>query len=104
MPIFVSTHTIRRGMSALPAAKAGRIASSSGRAIATPAPRRNVRRDSGRGAGELGSGMLSSGFGKARVSGLGRPNTTFAFSEGEVNNYGDREGRSASDGSTLRHQ
>src|SRR5262249_16729566 len=37
-----------------PAARAGFIASSSGRASETPAPRRNVRRERGRGDGESG--------------------------------------------------
>jgi hypothetical protein len=45
--MFVSMATIRRGGASLGAARAnaGRIASKSGKAIATPAPRRNVRRD-----------------------------------------------------------
>lgn len=50
--MFVSIAIIRRGISGLSAAKAGRMASSKGRAIATPAPRNKVRRDNGRGAGE----------------------------------------------------
>src|SRR5207253_5653739 len=64
MPMFVSTHTIRRGTSALPLASSGRIASSSGRAIATPAPRRNVRRDNGRGACGREFGISSGGKGR----------------------------------------
>src|SRR5450755_2578471 len=46
MPMFVSTATIRRGTAAAPPPlQAGSMHSSNGRAIATPPPRRNVRRD-----------------------------------------------------------
>src|SRR5438105_2720151 len=49
MPMFVSTATIRRGTAAGSAPNAGCMASSNGRARATPAPRKKVRRDNGAG-------------------------------------------------------
>jgi hypothetical protein len=53
----------------LPAAKAGRMESSSGSARATPAPRRKVRRDNGRGAGGKVRGMGPRWGGQARGRG-----------------------------------
>jgi hypothetical protein len=54
MPVFVWIATIRRGDLGFPAARenAGSIASSSGSASVTPAPRRNPRRERGRAEGE----------------------------------------------------
>ena len=44
--MFVSIHTIRRGVALLASApNAGRIASRNGNVSATPVPRRKVRRD-----------------------------------------------------------
>ena len=68
--MFVSIAIMRRGTAAAGAANAGRIESSRGNAIATPAPRRNVRRDRGLGGGVQGSDIGRMWLGESFGEGL----------------------------------
>ena len=67
--MLVSIATIRRGEATESAARAGLIASSSGKATVTPDARRNVRRDSLRPVRENGEGIRVLSGGLIRVGG-----------------------------------